>query len=167
MTCDEICHGIRIELNARKYHWILCQLFTVHGVYLFLLIYPLETIWRRSSRLVTRTKELNICSGWDVGQHDGLMKVMICDISTVYYHQMLRTCDVACMLGPERWWTMFMKGKVRGNPDGGLHWYWRANCSQYINIGVKDSSNHLVAGSLWNVLQDSWSHTTSPGKVID
>ena len=44
----------------------------------------------------------------------------------------------ASVLGPERWWTMPEKGKLRGNSDGGLQRYWRANRSSYLGIGAKD-----------------------------
>jgi hypothetical protein len=63
----------------------------------------------------------------------------------------------ADMLGPERWWTMPEQGQARGNSGGGSQRYWRANRSSDLGIGAKDSSNHLVAGSLRSFPQDSWS----------
>ena len=66
-------------------------------------------------------------------------------------------------LGPERWWTMPEKGKVRWNSGGGSQRYWRANRSLYLGIGAK----YLVAGSLRNVPQENWSWITLSGKAND
>ena len=44
----------------------------------------------------------------------------------------------AYALGPERWWTVPVKGEVWGNSGGSPSWYWRANRSLYIGIGAKD-----------------------------
>ena len=49
------------------------------------------------------------------------------------------------------------KGKVRGNFVGGSQRYRRANRSSHVDIGAKNESNHLVAGSFRSFPQDSWS----------
>ena len=167
MTSRDTCHDIHIDLDTQEQRWIFCQLLKSSHIPPFLVnalvgdcIMPLIPSWN-TDQGVEHVCRLRCWTAWLRDEDDEW------DICTRYYLQMLGACDGVCMLGPERWWTMSMQGKVRGNPDGGLHWYWRANCSQHIDIGVKDSSNYLVAGSLWNIPQDSWSQITSLGKVND
>ena len=77
------------------------------------------TTWSRSTRLETRTKESNMCASFRVLNLQAQWKWML-----GYVHLqptvILRVVWVrAQMLGPERWWTMPEKGKVRGNSGGG------------------------------------------------
>ena len=60
------------------------------------------------------------------------------------------------LLRPERWWSINEKNEARRNSGGGSKGFWRANRSSNLLIGAKDSSNHLVAGSLRSFSQDSW-----------
>ena len=61
------------------------------------------------------------------------------------------------MLRPERWWTMLGHGEARRNLGGSLRCA-ELTCKSLppdLSIGAKDSSNHLVAGSLRSFPQDS------------
>ena len=77
------------------------------------------TTWSRSTRLETRTKESNMCASFRVLKLKAQWKWML---GYVHLQQtvILRVVWVrAQVLGPERWWTMLEKGKVRGNSGGG------------------------------------------------
>lgn len=54
-----------------------CLVLTRNSFHFFSSKFLLKTFWDCSSRLETRIKELNMYSGWYVGQHVCTMKVMI------------------------------------------------------------------------------------------
>ncbi len=123
------------------------------------------TTWSRSTRLETRVKECNLCASFRVLNLHAQWKWMLGYVHLQPTVILRVVCIRAQMLGPERWWTMLEQGKARGNSGGGSKRYWRANRSLNLGIGAKDSSNHLVAGSLFP--QDSRSWTALSGKAND
>jgi len=125
-----------------------------------------KTLMHHLTRLETRTKESKVCaSQWQELLAEWKWLLILLPWQPTF--QLWLVCVWAHALGPERWWTMPGKNKVRGNSDGSLLRYWRANRSSYLGIGAKDQSNHLVAGSLRSFPQDSWMCLVSLCKAND
>ena len=78
---------------------------------------------------------------------------------TLYFYRtrITQAFNEYILLRPERWWTMLGYGEVRWKLDGSLRCA-ELTCKSLppdLSIGAKDSSNHLVAGSLRSFPQDS------------
>ena len=94
------------------------------------------------TRLETRTKESNVCASlWVVNSwaqrnrlNDNFYEFLISSDWSFGW----RILAWACMLGPERWWTMLVQDEARRNPGGSPKRYWRANRSSDMSIGAKD-----------------------------
>jgi len=61
----------------------------------------------------------------------------------------------AIFLIPDNWWSILELVDVTWYVIEDLDRCWRANRSCDLRIGAKDSSNQLVAGSDWNVPENS------------
>ena len=90
------------------------------------------------TRLETRTKEFNVCASLLQRSYNAqyMWSHIYCKLLPAYLFEHVWVWAYA--LGPERWWTVPVKGEVWGNSGGSPSWYWRANRSLYIGIGAKD-----------------------------
>lgn len=98
--------------------------------------FEFENLWCPAPRLETRIKEFSVRAScrWNT-----LSKMKVSDVTKLCACQFCWSDWArAQALGPERWWTMLIKGEVWRNSGGGLPWYWRANRSSQVSIGAKD-----------------------------
>jgi len=105
-----------------------------------------------TSRLETRIKEFeNIvrCLGWIQGF---AMKV---NKTACVFSRSAWPCIRTIFLIPDNWWSILELADVTWYVIEGLDRCWRANRSCDLRIVAKDSSNQLVAGSIWSVPKNS------------
>ena len=82
-------------------------------------VYNKLSKWFFSTRLETRTKESSTCASSQVINLCAKLKWQLESLLQQPTNHLGEVWVWAFVLGPERWWTMLAKGKVRGNSDGG------------------------------------------------
>ena len=110
MCCAMFMHKLHLACLAG----VLCPLGNEH-----ILSAQMMTKWFYSTRLETRTKESSICASSWVANLCAQWKWLLGSLRQQPTNQLREVWVWAFLLGPERWWTMPEKGKLRGNSDGG------------------------------------------------
>ena len=110
MCCAMFMHKLHLACLAG----VLCPLGNEH-----ILSAQMMTKWFYSTRLETRTKESSICASSWVANLCAQWKWLLGYLRQQPTNQLREVWVWAFLLGPERWWTMPEKGKLRGNSDGG------------------------------------------------
>jgi len=125
--CLGLCMLLRLEcpIAQRSWFWQNCSNRPVlkHGPRsrTYVRVFGWQTLMRNES---------DSCLGQDCGQIPSG-----CMIGLWFHLWTMRV--IACLFGPERWWTMPEQSEVRGNSDGSSKRYWRANRSSDLGIGAK------------------------------
>lgn len=90
------------------------------------------------SRLETRTKEFSMHASVRESSRSESNEIAGQPQGLTSHRVSFDACVWACIIRPERTWTMPVLSEAGRNPCGGSDRYWRANRSYKMGIGAKD-----------------------------